>query len=145
MNYIRKYRNRFITKIELVSALDDLAELLSPPDGMVDTIQPAEYNGIYFTLSSADLSQKSKTTSAGTFYTTSLEFSLPNFPGGDEFQNRFSKLAEFRITLSSGAEIRINRNDISLNSPIDVEWESDPKTIYFSTEIAQLYPLKLDE
>ncbi len=144
MNYLRKYRNRFVTKIELVSALDDSSFLISPPDGFTDETS-AEYNGVYFTLSSASLTQKSKPTTSGTIYTPALEFSFPNFPGADEFMMRFAKISEIRITYNTKAVIRINKNDIALNAPMDVEFENDSKTINFSTQISQIYPLKFDE
>jgi hypothetical protein len=144
VNYLRKYRNRFVTKIELVSALDDSSFLISPPDGFIDDT-PVSYNGVYFTLSSADLSQKSKPTSSGTVYTPTLEFSFPNFPGAEDFQMKFAKLSEIRITLNTGADIRLNKNDIALNAPIDVEFQGNLKTIYFSASISQIYPLKFDE
>lgn len=144
MNYLRKYRNRFVGKIELVSAMDDSSFLISPPDGFTDETL-AEYNGVYFTLSSIDLSQKSKPTSSGTIYTISLEFSFPNFPAADQLMMRFEKLTEIKITLNTGAEIRLNKNDIALNMPLDVEFQSDVKTINFSTQISQIYPLKFDE
>lgn len=144
VNYLRKYRNRFVTKIELVSALDDSSFLISPADGKPDTLE-FEYNGVYFTLSSAYLSQKSKLTSSGTVYTPALEFSFPNFPGADQFMMRFAKLAEIKITYNTKAVIRINKNDIALNAPMDVEFQNDSKTINFSTQISQIYPLKFDE
>ena len=144
VNYLRKYRNRFVTKIELVSALDDSSFLISPPEGKTDDLE-FEYNGLYFTLSSADLSQKSKLTSAGTIWNVSLEFSFPNFPGADELMMRFSKLAEIKITYNTKAVIRLNKNDISLNAPIDAEFQSDAKTVDFSAELSQIFPMKLDE
>lgn len=145
MNYLRKYRNRYIIKIELVSAFDDSSFLISPPNGFNDATVRANYNGVYFTLSTIDLSQKSKVTSAGTIYTLSLDFNFPNFSGADEFQTIFSKLAEIKLTLNTGAVIRINKNDISLNSPIDVEFQSNLTTVGFSAQVSQIFPLKIDE
>ena len=145
MNYLRKYRNRYITKIELVSAFDDASFLISPPDGFTDDSVRAEYHGVYFTISAIDLSQKSKSTSAGTVYNLALEFSFPNFPGSDAFQVAFSKLAEIKITLNTGAVIRINKNDIALNIPIDVEFQNNLKTVGFSAQVSQIFPLKINE
>lgn len=144
VNYLRKYRNRFVTKIELVSALDDSSFLISPPEGKTDDLE-FEYNGLYFTLNSADLSQKSKPTNAGTIWTISLEFSFPNFPEADELMARFSKLAEIKVSYNTNAVIRLNKNDISLNAPIDAQFQSDAKTVEFSAELSQIFPLKIDE
>lgn len=145
MNYLRKYRNRYIVKVELVSALDDSSFLISPPDGFTDNSVRAEYNGVYFTISTIDLSQKSKSTTAGTIYNLALEFSFPNFAGSDSFQIAFSKLSEIKLTLNTGAVIRINKNDIALNIPIDVEFSSNLKTVGFSAQVSQIFPLKINE
>ena len=53
MNYLRKIRNRFPCQIELVSAMEDGTFLISPPDGFTDESVRANYNGVYFTISSA--------------------------------------------------------------------------------------------
>ncbi|MGV8914357.1 MAG: hypothetical protein ACOH1X_02800 [Kaistella sp.] len=145
MNFLRKYHNRYSISIELVSALNDSTFLISPPDGFTDGTVRAEYSGVYFTLSSVDLSQKSKITKSGTVYNFSLEFNFPNFSRSDQFQQAFSKLAEIRLTLNTGAVIRINKHDISLNSPIDVEFQSNLKTVGFSAQIEQIFPLMIDE
>lgn len=145
MNFSRKYRNRYVTRIELASALYDAAFLISPPNGFPAEAVPAEYHGVYFTLSSVNLTQKSKTTNAGTVYTLSLEFSFPNFIGADEFQLHFSRLTEIRLTLNTGGVIRINTNDISLNRPIIAEFQSSLKTVGFSAEVSQLFPFKINE
>ena len=145
MNYLRKYRNRYIIKIELVSAFDNASFLISPPDGFNDDTVRAEYNGVYFTLSSVELSQQSKSTTAGTIYNVTLEFSFPNFAGSDSFQIAFSKLAEIKLTLNTAAVIRINKNDIALNIPIDVEFSSNLKTVGFSAQVSQIFPLKINE
>lgn len=145
MNYLRKSRNRYIIKIELVSVFDDASFLISPADGFTDDSIPAEYNGVYFTISTIDLSQKSKSTTAGTIYNLVLEFSFPNFAGSDSFQIAFSKLAEIKLTLNTAAVIRINKNDIALNIPIDVEFSSNLKTVGFSAQVSQIFPLKIDE
>ena len=145
MNYLRKYRNRYITKIELVSALDASSFLISPPDGFTDDDVRANYDGSYFTLSSADLSQKSKKFSGSKVYTLTLEFTFPNFPGSEMFQEKFSKLVEIKLTLNTGAVIRINKNDIALNIPIDVNFQSNLKTVGFSAQVSQIFPLKIDE
>ena len=145
MNYLRKHRNRYIVSVELVSALDDSGFLISPPDGFTDASVRTNYNGVYFTISSVDLLQKSKATNAGTAYALTLEFSFPNFQGSDLFQQTFSKLAEIRLTLNTGAVIRINKNDIALNTPIGVEFQSNLKTVGFSAQISQIFPLNLNE
>lgn len=145
MNYLRKYRNRYISGIELVSALDDSSFLISPLDGFTDDTVRVEYDGVYFTLSSVDLSQKSKNTSAGIIYNISLDFNFPNFSGADLFQMAFAKLAEIKLTLNTGAVIRINKNDIALNSPIDVDFQSNLKTIGFSAQLSQIFPFKINE
>lgn len=145
MNYLRNYRNRYIVSIELVSALDDSSFLISPPDGFTDATVRVEYNGVYFTISTVELSQKSKSTTAGTAYTVLLEFNFPNFPGADSFQVAFAKLAEIRLTLNTGAVIRINKNDIALNTPINAEFTSNLKTVGFSAQVSQIFPLKIDE
>lgn len=145
MNYLRKYRNRFVTKIELVSALDDSVFLISPPDGFTGDPVPVQYNGVYFTLSSAELTQKSKSTSAGTTYTVALDFSFPVFVGIDDFEIRFAKLSEIRVTFNSKGVIRLNTNDVSLNSPMDVEFSRDIKTCKFSTQLIRIFPLPIDE
>lgn len=145
MNYLRKYRNRYIVKIELVSALDDASFLISPPEGFTDATVRAEYNGVYFTISSVELSQQSKDTTAGTIYNVTLEFSFPNFSGADSFQVTFAKLAEIKLTLNTGAVIRLNKNDIALNVPINVDFQSNLKTVGFSAQVSQIFPLKIDE
>ena len=145
MNYLRKYRNRYIIKIELVSAFDNASFLISPPDGFNDDTVRAEYNGVYFTLSSVEVSQQSKPTTAGTIYNVTLEFSFPNFSGSDSFQTTFAKLAEIKLTLNTGAVIRINKNDIALNIPIEVEFASNLKTVGFSAQVSQIFPLKINE
>lgn len=145
MNYLRKYRNRYITKIELVSALDADSFLFSPPNGFTDATVQAEYNGVYFTLSSVGLSQKSKNLSGGVVYTIALDFSFPNFVGADLFQQRFSKLADIKLTLNTGGVIRLNKNDIALNTPIDVEFQSNLNTNGFSAEITQIFPMIINE
>lgn len=145
MNYLRKYRNRYIIKIELVSAFDDASFLISPPDGFTDDSIRAEYNGVYFTISTIDLSQKSKSTTAGTIYNLVLEFSFPNFVGADLFQMKFAKLTEIKITLNTGGVIRLNKNDIALNVPINVEFQSNLKTVGFSAQVSQIFPMKINE
>lgn len=145
MNYLRKFRNRFITKIELVSALDAGSFLISPPNGFTLADIPVEYNGIYFTISSASLAQESKSTSSGTAYTAQLKFNFPTFPGIGSFMWRFSKLSEIRITLNTGAIIRLNRNDIALNKPIDGIFRNGPITTEFEATISMIKPFDIDE
>ena len=145
MDYLRKFRNRFITKLELVSALDSGSFLISPPNGFTEQDIPAEYNGIYFTLSSASLNQESKSTSSGTVYTTQLKLSFPTFPGIGSFQWRFSKLSEIRLTLNTGAIIRLNRNDIALNKPIDGLFTNNVMTVEFEATLATVKPFDIDE
>lgn len=145
MNYLRKFRNRFITKLELVSALDAGSFLISPPNGFTTQDIPVEYNGIYFTLSSASLNQESKSTSSGTVYTTQLKLSFPTFPGIGSFQWRFSKLSEIRLTLNTGAIIRLNRNDIALNKPIDGLFTNNVMTVDFEATLATVKPFDIDE
>ncbi|MEC5156637.1 hypothetical protein [Chryseobacterium sp. MP_3.2] len=145
MNYLRKYRNRYISGIELVSALDDSSFLISPPAGFTDESVRAEYNGVYFTLSSASLSEKTKSTTSGTIYTLSLDFNFPNFVGAELFKITFAKLAEIKITLNTGAVIRLNKNDIALNAPIEVEFQSNLKTVGFSAQLSQIFPFTLNE
>ncbi len=145
MNYLRQFRNRFIVKIELVSALDAGSFLISPPRGFTEADIPVEYNGVYFTLSGAGLAQESKTTSSGTVYSTQLKFSFPVFPGIGAFQWRFSKLSEIRLTLNTGAIIRLNRNDVALNKPIDGTFSSNLMSVNFEASLSTIKPLEIDE
>lgn len=145
MNFLRKFRNRFITQLELVSALDDGAFLISPPDGFTDESVPVEYNGVYFTISSASLVQESKVTTSGTVYTPKLNLSFPTFPGIASFMERFSKLSEIRLTLNTGAIIRLNKNDIALNKPIDGTFGNNLATVEFEASISMIKPFDIDE
>lgn len=145
MNLLRKYRNRYITGVELVSALDDTSFLISPAHGFTDGTARANYRGVYFTLSSVNLNESSKNTSAGTIYNVSLEFSFPNFVGADQFRINFAQLAEIRITLNTGAVIRLNKNDIALNTPIAAEFQSNVKTVGFSAQLSQISPFTFNE
>lgn len=145
MNYLRQFRNRFITGIELVSALDAGSFLISPPHGYTTESVPVEYNGVYFTLSGTSLIQETKDTSAGTVYTTQLKFNFPIFPGIGSFQWRFSKLSEIRLTLNTGAVIRLNRNDISLNKPITGNFTSNLMSVEFEATLTSIMPFDIDE
>lgn len=145
MNYLRKYRNRYITAIVLRSALDDTSFMISPADGFEDDQVAVAFDNVYFTLSSVELTQTSKNTASGTIYNVSLEFSFPNFVGADLFQMKFAKLTEIKITLNTGGVIRLNKNDIAMNVPINVEFQSNLKTVGFSAQLSQIFPMKINE
>lgn len=145
MNYLRNFKNRFAVKVELVSALDDDSFLINPPNGFTEDMIPVNYDGIYFTINSANLSEKSKLTKAGVTYTVSLDIRFPKFPEVDNFKEKFRQLAEVKITFNTGEIVRLNKNDISLNRPIDVEFSSDLVTVGMSLVITGIFPLKFDE
>ena len=145
MNYLRKFRNRFACNIELVSALEEETFLISPPNGFTDEDVRVNYNGVYFTISSAVLQQESKQNSAGTFWNIGLSFSFPTFPGFVDFLQKFTKLAEIRVTMNTGAVIRLNKNDISLNKPIDVNFKTNQKTVEFEAQFLSVFPFNIDE
>ena len=145
MNYLRKIRNRYIVKIELVSALDNGSFLISPANGFTDDDIPVEYNGIYFTISSISLVEESKESTSGTSYPLQLTFSFPTFPGVGSFKKRFAKLSEIRITLNTSEVIRINKNDIALNKPISALFNNNLKTTQFEATISRIQPLDLDD
>lgn len=145
MNYLRKFRNRFITSIEIVSAMDEGVFLISPAEGFDERQTPAEYNGMYFTISSAFLGQESKETTSGTVYTISLKFSFPTFPGIADFMERFSRIAEIRLTTNTGSIIRLNRNDIAMNKPITGNFKTNLITTEFEASISTVKPFDIDE
>lgn len=145
MDFLRKYRNRYITSIELVSATDDGSFLISPADGFTEASIPVEYNGVYFTISSASLTENSKKTKSGTIYELTLGLSMPLFPGSADFKKRFSQLSEIRLKTNTGTLIRLNRNDVSLNRPIDVKMKSNLKTLDLDMTITQLSPFEINE
>lgn len=144
MNYLRNFKNRFAVKLELVSALVDGSFLISPPKGFTQEI-PANYDGAYFTINSANLSEKSKLSKAGVVYTVSLDLGFPLFPGIEDFKERFRQLSELKITFNTGEVVRINKNDISLNRPIDVEFTTDTISVGLSLAITSIFPIKFDE
>lgn len=145
MNYLRNRRNRFVTKIELLSAYQEDVFLISPPEGFSEQPINVEYDGVYFTLSSVSLTQKPRRISAGTIYPTTLEFSFPLFKGFGNFMLKFRDLAEIKLKLNTGEIINLNTNDISLNKPIPVDFNNDLQTIEFSTTINRIFPLDLHE
>ena len=104
-----------------------------------------QYHGVYFTISSASLTQKSSDSNAGVAYEISFSFSLPNFSGSAAFIQQFSQLSEIMLQTNTGTQIRLNRNDVSLNSPIVAKIKSNLKTIDLDYTIIQLYPLDLNE
>ncbi len=143
MNYLRNYKNRYATKIELVSALEDDSFLISPPNGFSSETVVTNYNGIYFTLNSASLSEKSKSSKAGVAYVINLDFNFPEFVGLDQFKEKFKQLSEVKITYNTNEWIRLNCNDISLNRPIDVEFSTSKNTVSMSLQFTSLFPLRL--
>lgn len=145
MNYLRNFKNRFAVRLELVSALVDDAFLINPPKGFTDETIPVQYDGAYFTINSADLSEKSKLSKAGVVYTVSLDVGFPFFPGVEDFKEKFRQLTEVKITFNTGEILRLNKNDISLNRPIDVEFSSTLKNVGMSLIISNIFPLKFNE
>lgn len=145
MNYLRNFKNRFAVKLELVSALVDGAFLISPPKGFTENTIPANYDGAYFTINSANLSEKSKLSKAGVVYTVSLDIGFPMFPGLEDFKEKFRQLTEVKITFNTGEILRLNKNDISLNRPIDAEFSSDLVSVGMSVVKTSIFPLKFDE
>ncbi|AZA93028.1 Uncharacterised protein [Chryseobacterium nakagawai] len=145
MNYLRKFKNRFIIKVELVSALDDSSFLISPPNGFPEETIPVEYNNIYFTITSISLQQNSKVPNAGSYYVVKLDFTFPYFEGTENFMERFKYLSEIRLTLNTNGLIRINKNDIALNKPLEAEFQTSLKTVGFSVSVSQLLPFKINE
>ncbi len=144
MNYLRNFKNRFAVKLELVSALVEGSFLISPPKGFTQDI-PTNYDGAYFTINSANLSEKSKLSKAGVVHTVSLDIGFPLFPGVEDFKEKFRQLSEVKITFNTGEIVRINKNDISLNRPIDVEFTSDAMSVGMALSITNIFPLKFDE
>ncbi|KNB61001.1 hypothetical protein [Chryseobacterium sp. Hurlbut01] len=145
MNYLRNFKNRFAVKLELVSALEEDSFLIDPPNGFTEDIIPVNYNGVYFTVNSANLSEKSKLTKAGVAYTASLDLRFPKFPEVENFKEKFRQLSEVKITFNTGEIVRLNKNDISLNRPIDAEFSSDSVTVGMSLALTSIFPLKFDE
>lgn len=145
MNYLRKRRNRFVTKVELLSALQPDALLISPPDGFTDQPVDVEYNGVYFTISSLVLSQRGRKARGGNAHSISLEFSFPLFKGYGLFLLNFRQLSEIKLTLNTGETVRINKNDVALNKPIDVEFANTLEKIDFTAATTSIFPLDLHE
>jgi len=143
MNYLRNSKNRFITKVELVSALYGGSFLINPPAGFTDESVPVEYNKVYFTISSISLSQKSKPSNAGPVWTVELDFSFPYWKGCEEFIERFKFLSEIKLSLNTEEEIRLNKNDISLNKPLEAVVQTNVRTVNFNTTINQIRPFTL--
>ncbi len=143
MNYLRKSKNRFVSKVELVSALDDGSFLINPPDGFTDENIPVEYNGLYFTITSISFAQKSKPSNAGTIWTPELDFSFPYWKGCEDFIERFKYLSEIKITLNTGEISRLNKNDISLNKAIEPTIQTNVRTVNFNVSINQILPFKI--
>lgn len=145
MNILRQNRNRRVIKIELLSALADDVFLINPTLDHADQPGNAEYSGIYFTLGSLGFTQKPKPTTAGTVYTINLEFSLPNFPGSEKFQENFKKVASVRLSLNTGGTVMLDRNDVSLNKPMDAEIGANLKTLQFSLSLTRIFPFIINE
>ncbi len=143
MNYLRKFKNRFIIKVELVSALDDGSFLINPPDGFTDETIPVEYNGIYFTITSISLRQNSKGSNAGPYYEVKFELTFPYFAESGVFLERFKYISEIKLTLNTGGMIRINKNDIALNKPMEAEFQTSLMTVGYSVSVSQLLPFKI--
>lgn len=143
MNYLRNFRNRYAIKLELVSALDDSSFLINPPGGFTQDTIVVNYSGIYFTMVSASLSEKSKMSKAGTYYVVNLDFRFPEFQGLDQFKEKFKQLSEIKITLNTNETIRLNCNDISLNRPIDVEFSTSDNTVSMSLQYNSLFPISI--
>lgn len=144
MNYLRSFKNRYAVKLELVSALDEESFLINPPKGFTEETIITNYNGVYFTIVSAKLSEKSKLTKAGTVHSQSLDISFPEFLGVDLFKEKFKQLSQVKITLNTNEIIRLNRNDISLNRPIDVDFSTSNNTVSMSLQINSLFPITID-
>lgn len=143
MNYLRKSKNRFISKVELVSASDDGSFLINPPKGFTEESIPVEYNKLYFTITSITLSQKSKPSTAGPYWTVELDFSFPFFKEVGEFIERFKYLSEIRLTLNTGEITRLNKNDISLNKAMEASIQTNVRTVNYSVAIMQMLPFKI--
>ncbi|MEI7486433.1 MAG: hypothetical protein WCJ72_03310 [Chryseobacterium sp.] len=143
MNYLRKSKNRFISKVELVSALDEGSFLINPPSGFTDESIQVEYNQTYFTITSITFSQKSKGSNAGPFWTVELDFSFPYFKECEKFIERFKLISEIRLILNTGEITRINKNDISLNKAMEANIQTNVRTINYSVSITQMLPFKI--
>lgn len=143
MNYLRKSKNRFISKVELVSALDEGTFLINPPNGFTEESIPVEYNDLYFTITSITLAQKNKQSNAGPFWAVELDFSFPYFKGVEDFIERFKYISEIRITLNTGEITRLNKNDISLNKAIEAAIQTNVRTVNYSVSITQMLPFKI--
>jgi hypothetical protein len=143
MNYLRKNKNRFVSKVELVSAMDDGSFLINPPAGFTENSIPVEYNQLYFTINTITLSQKSKPSNAGDVWIVELDFSFPYWVGCEEFIDRFKYLSEIKLTLNTGEVSRLNKHDISLNKPIESTIQTNVRTVNFSASITQMQPFKI--
>lgn len=143
MNYLRKNKNRFVSKVELVSALDEGSFLINPPSGFTDESIVVEYNQLYFTITTITLSQKSKESNAGPFWTVELDFSFPYFKGCEDFIDRFKYISEIKIGLNTGEITRLNKNDISLNKPMEAVFQTNVRTINFTVAITQIQPFRI--
>lgn len=143
MNYLRKSKNRFISKVELVSALDEGSFLINPPSGFTDDSIPVEYNQLYFTINTITLSQKSKPSNAGSVWMVELDFSFPYWAGCEEFIDRFKYISEIKLTLNTGEISRLNKHDISLNKPIEATIQTNVRTVNFNAPITQMKPFKI--
>ncbi|KFF26880.1 hypothetical protein IW16_06275 [Chryseobacterium vrystaatense] len=127
----------------MVSALDEGSFLINPSDGFTDETIPVEYNDIYFTITSISLSQDSKGANAGPYYVAKFDFTFPYYLGCEEFLERFKYISEVRFTLNTGEVVRLNKNDIALNKPMEAEIQTSLMTVGYSISVSRLLPFKL--
>lgn len=145
MNYLRKISDLYIKKISILSWYSDQELEIAPKLGYfsedIDNSLEISFDNIYFTGSSAYLSQNGDETTSGYLYDKEFVMSIPFSEIATEIVEKFKHIKAIKLHYCNGSVIQFSRNDLKLNKPIIGVTKIEGKFLQIAYKQKSIFPI----
>lgn len=147
MNFLRKVTDNKINKVELISVLSDQPLAIVPKEGDFSATDLADalFDKVYFTVSSAELTENGKDTEAGYQYVQEFSFKFPTNEDRKKLLMYFRILRHIRISFCNGKQVYLGRNDYEQNRLISGQFSTDGKFTRIQWAVQSIFPFEFME
>ena len=145
MNYLRKISDLYIKKISILSWYSDQELEISPKLGYfsedIDNSLDLTFDQVYFTGSSAYLSQSGDETTSGYMYEKEFGMSIPLSEIATEIIEKFKHIKNIKLHYCNGSIVQFSRNDLLLNKPITGTTKIEGKFLQLAYKQKSIFPI----
>ena len=145
MNYLRKISDLYIKKISLLSWYSDQELEIVPKLGYfsedIDNSLDLTFDQVYFTGSSAYLSQSGDETTSGYMYEKEFGMSIPLSEIATEIIEKFKHIKNIKLHYCNGSIVQFSRNDLFLNKPITGTTKIEGKFLQLAYKQKSIFPI----